>query len=442
MTVNIFEVNLSTRDKISKSKIQTHRRNPFFSYLIEHLNFVESESVPTVGVNTKAQCFYNAKFVDSLESGQLDGVLAHEVMHLALKHLERGKNRMIMINGDSLWNIAIDISINHILVENGFSLPSCGLIPQGGSIEVYGIKIENIPGKSSEEIYEELKAGLKKMIAKSGKKGKNKSDSENTMTVNGFPDGEGKGFDEHSWDGESESGSTGEGEGESAGSGEGKEISEKIADKNWEKIIAEAYHHAKLIGKTPAGFEREIENLHKHKLNWRAILRKTVASKLPYDLTYRRPNKKYLWGDIYQPSFTGEQIKVVCSIDTSGSMSQKDLTDIVSELLGIARSFSQVEFRLLTHDTDVHDDILISYNQEQKLKTIQVHGGGGTSHVPLYKHIQANRYGKETKLLISFTDGYSEFPERRPDVDTIFILTGGHCPRENMPKWGDCIFLE
>ena len=443
MTVNIFEVNLNTRDRISKSKIQTHRRTPFFSYLIEHLNFIEKKQVPTIGVTEKGQCFYNPEFIDSLPSTELDGVLAHEIMHLALRHPARGKNRLIMINGGSLWNIAIDISINHILIENSFSLPKCGIIPSGGSVTVYGMTINNIPDKSSEEIYEELKAGIKKMAQESGGKGKKKSSDENTITISGFGEDEGKGFDTHGWgDGEmkdEESGKDGEG---TDGAGEGGKVSDKLKGKDWDKILAEAYHHAKLIGKSPAGFERILDGLHKHKLNWRAILRKTVSSKLPYDLTYRKPNKKYLWGDIYQPSFTGEQIKVVCSIDTSGSMSQKDLTDIVSELLGIARSFSQVEFRLLTHDTDVHDDILISYNQEQKLKTIQVHGGGGTSHIPLYKHIQDKRYGKDTKLLISFTDGYSEFPTRRPDVDTIFILTGGHCPKEQMPKWGDTIFLE
>ena len=436
MTVNIFEVNLSTRDRISKSKIQTHRRTPFFSYLIEHLHFVESDRVPTMGVDAKGNCYYNAEFVDSLESTKLDGVLAHEVMHLALRHPDRGKNRNITINGNTLWNIAIDISVNHILVENQFSLPECGIIPRGGTVEVYGIIIENIPLKSSEEIYEELKAGIKKLVQQSKGKGKNKSGDENTITVSGFDDNEGKGFDSHDWDNSKEG--TEESEGKE---GEG-ELSEKLKGKDWDKIIAEAYQHAKLVGKCPAGFEREIENLHKHKLNWHALLRKTVSSKLPYDLTYRKPNKKYLWGDIYQPSFTGEQIKVVCSIDTSGSMSQKDLSDIVSELLGIARSFSQVEFRLLTHDTDVHDDILISYNQEQKLKTLKVHGGGGTSHIPLYAYLREKKYGKETKLLLSFTDGYSEFPDKRPDVDTIFILTGGHCPKEQMPKWGDSIFLE
>jgi predicted metal-dependent peptidase len=439
---NTFEVKLSTRDRISKSKISLHKKNPFFSYLVEHLYFIEKEAVITMGVDEKSRCYYNAKFVDSLDSSVLDGVLTHEVMHLALRHPARGKDRRnITVNGTTLWNIAADISINHLLIENGFSLPNCGIIPRGGSVTVFGVTIDNIGDKATEEIYEELKAQLKSQAQQSGKgKGKGQGDDENTITVSGFGPNEGKGFDEHVWGEGSGAGESEEGKEGKEASGEGEEVPK--GNVNWEKKIAEAYHHAKMIGKTPAGFEREMEDLHKHKLNWRAILRKTVSSKLPYDLTYRRPNKKYLWGDIYQPSFTGEKIKVVCSIDTSGSMSEKDLADIISELLGISRSFSQVEFRLLTHDTDVHDDILISYNQEQKLKRIKVHGGGGTSHVPLYKYVQDKRYGKETKLLISFTDGYSEFPDRKPEVDTLFILTGGHCARENMPKWGDTIFLE
>jgi len=439
MSMNIFEVNLSTRDRISKSKINIHRRTPFFSYLIEHLNFVKNNTVLTMGVDKKANCFYNSEFVDKLESNELDGLLAHEVMHLALNHPERGKGKEITINGDSLWNIAIDISVNHLLVENDFRLPKYGIIPKNGVVTVYGITVENIPDKSSEEIYEELKGQLKQLMQKQKGKGKKDNDDESSITVSGFDEDEGKGFDQHEWNKNSGEGSQ---KTDKSGNSKESEISDKIQGKNWDKIIAEAYHHAKLIGKSPAGFEREFENLHKHKLNWRTILRRTVASKIPYDLTYRRPNKKYLWGDIYQPSFTGEKIKVVCSIDTSGSMSQDDLTDIVSELLGISRSFSQVEFRLLTHDVSVHDDIPITYNHEQKLKSIKLHGGGGTSHVPLYEYIKTKGIQRETKLLISFTDGYSEFPEKRPVVDTTFVLTGGHCSTSDMPSWGDIICLE
>ena len=139
---------------------------------------------------------------------------------------------------------------------------------------------------------------------------------------------------------------------------------------------------------------------------------------------------------------TGESTKVICSIDTSGSISPHELGQYVSEMLGLARSFANVEMRVLTHDVEVHDDIPIRNGDVNKIKRIKVHGGGGTSHRPLFDYIEQRKNQWDTKLLISFTDGYSDFPEKRPDVDTIFVLAGSHVPKENMPKWADVIVLE
>jgi predicted metal-dependent peptidase len=237
--------------------------------------------------------------------------------------------------------------------------------------------------------------------------------------------------------GEQDGDKEGKGSGAKPEAGEGKQPA-----KDWTKIAAEAYTYAKLIGKEPGGMGRAFEHLRKHKINWRALLRRTVANKIPYDLTYSRPNKKYMAHDIFLPTTIGESVKVIASFDTSGSMSEKELSESLSEVIGIARSFSQVDVHVLSHDVDVHDDVKISDATVDKIKKIQVHGGGGTSHIPLYEYIRKKRMRRETKLLISFTDGYSEFPERKPDVDTIFVLTGMHVPPEQMPKWAVTVCLD
>lgn len=443
---SIFNVQLSTEDKLSKAKIQLNHNSPFYSYLVEHLHLVESKRVPTMGVTDKGTCYYSKEWVDTLPLSQLIGVLAHEISHLALRHHQRQNHRNILVNGGSLWNIAIDISNNYLLVENSFELPSDGIIPSNGTVEVFGHKVEDIASKSSEEIYEELKAHLKQMVqegkatvgSSDGVEGDSEGDSSpsagDKYSVNG---GKAGSFDEHLWgDSKPEGGEDGEGE-------EGKGQVPNSSGKDWDKILAEAYNHAKMIGKTPAGMAREFEELHRGKVNWRSILRRTVASKIPYDMTYRRPNRKYLPHDIYMPSFIGESIKVIVSLDTSGSISAKDISDFMSEVISISKSFSNVEFRVLTHDTHVHDDVKVSTHSIQKLLQMKPRGGGGTSHKPLYEYIQKKRmHREELKLLVSFTDGYSDFPEKKPFVDTIFVLAGGHIPKEQMPKWATTICIE
>lgn len=54
----------------------------------------------------------------ALSDDHFDGVLLHEVLHAALLHVTRRSQR-----DPQRWNIAADIVVNGILIEQGFSLP-------------------------------------------------------------------------------------------------------------------------------------------------------------------------------------------------------------------------------------------------------------------------------------------------------------------------------
>ena len=66
---------------------------------------------------------YNPAFVDELKPAELEGTLAHEVLHCALGHQCRRGER-----DPELWNVAADFAINPILIGNGFVLPAGALI--------------------------------------------------------------------------------------------------------------------------------------------------------------------------------------------------------------------------------------------------------------------------------------------------------------------------
>jgi hypothetical protein len=66
---------------------------------------------------------YNPAFVEKLAPAELEGVLAHEVMHVALAHHCRRGER-----DTELWNRAADYAINPILINSGITLPNDALI--------------------------------------------------------------------------------------------------------------------------------------------------------------------------------------------------------------------------------------------------------------------------------------------------------------------------
>lgn len=150
-------MNLTTIERIKKSRIQALNRYPFFAFIMLGLKIREEKRVPTMGVDAKGNLYYNDEWVSTLTQEQLTSVVAHEALHASLGHLFRTGDR-----DHEVWNIAIDLVCNYILVKDNFTLPKEGIIPNNNGSWSHTlknglqIKIENIGDKSAEQIYSEL----------------------------------------------------------------------------------------------------------------------------------------------------------------------------------------------------------------------------------------------------------------------------------------------
>lgn len=97
---------------------------PFFGVLSLKLELVETPYIATAGVNTK-QMLFNPDFVMGLADGELKGLIAHEVFHLAWCHHARLGNR-----NHEKWNVACIGGETSILLANGTE-KAADLIKQG-----------------------------------------------------------------------------------------------------------------------------------------------------------------------------------------------------------------------------------------------------------------------------------------------------------------------
>jgi predicted metal-dependent peptidase len=389
------------KDKIVKAKVKLQKENPFFAYLVANLRFQENKNIETIGVNFKGDCFYNPKFVEELSDNHLRGVLAHEVMHLVLEHLLRNGNKDKMI-----FNIACDLAINNILVNNSVALPDSEgcLIPYNNRFQFpQGVWIEDLDKKTAEEIYDEIISN-KKLV-----------DEKNISICD-------KGrFDEHEY------------------SQDGKESKEfKEVKEQWNKASSEASVYAKQQGKLPKGVEKILEAVLNEKVNWKYLLYKYLTKTLPYDYTYSRPSKKSISSGFYMPSILKENIEVVVSIDTSGSISQEELREFLGEIISLIRSFNNIKIKIIICDAEIKEVYDIGNGDIDKVNNLKISGGGGTSHIPIYDYID-NKL-PNTKLVVHFTDGYTEFPDTER-VKSVWILTKDSCRDDYIP-FGDIIRLE
>jgi len=400
---------LDAKKKIIRAKVSLQNEKPFFAYLIMNLKFKEIKEIRTIGVNKFGDCAYNPDFIDEQSEDTLKGILAHEVLHLVLEHLIRGDKLE-----QKLFNISADLCINDLLIENGFELDSRGLIPRYHEYTFNKsngdkVKIEHINEKTAEQIYNEL---LKEI----------EDDSE---AIDGEDD---KRFDKHM---ESEDD---EGNSDKALS---QEQQADISNK-WKKAVSEASAYARQKGDMPNGLDLFVDNLLNQKVNWKALLYKYLTRTIPHDYSYSRPSKRSFSTGVYMPIMRKETIDIVVSLDTSGSIQREELTEFMTEINGIAKSFNNLTMKLIVCDSEIKDVYELGNNSDDEISKLIIRGGGGTSHKPVYDYINDNL--PNTKLLVNFTDGYTDFDELDNSIPSLWVICKGGV-RENKIPFGEVICL-
>ena len=427
---------LTINEKIAKALVQIQCRNSFFAYLSLFLKFREDknkelpESSLGIGVNEKGDCIFKEEFIKDITKGddtqKLEGVIVHELLHLALFHLQRVGER-----DRDKFNIATDIVVNSLLQKNNFKLPEGVLLPDNYSNEIILFKetihkqvIKDCHKKTEEQIYDEIKIPLQNrkgyvlVGVGSGKDGKEKGLSKDDLN---------KGrFDVHF---------------------ETKDLSEKEKEeirKEWENRIYEAVNVARIKGDIPNGMERLLGKLHEEKIHWKTLLQRYIVNQLPFDYCYSKPSKKSIAVGTYIPHILKEKIDVVIGIDVSGSIGQKELTDFLSEIMGIAKAYQErIDMKLITHEVDVVDEFEIKNGNIEKIKNLTIKGGGGTAHDKIFNHIQEKV--RDCKCCIFLTDGYSNLNEIEFDdynFDKLFVISKGGSDNQLKDKKCQIIHLK
>ena len=147
------------------------------------------------------------------------------------------------------------------------------------------------------------------------------------------------------------------------------------------------------------------------------------------------PSKRSQATGIYMPHIKKENIDIIVSVDTSGSINEEKLKEFVSELIYIAKSFNNITITLIICDCEIKDVIEVSNGNIEQLLGYNFKGGGGTSHIPIFDWISNNK--PYAKILIAFTDLETEFPKEET-IRTIWLVKGD---KKEVP-FGEIISLD
>ncbi len=266
-----MKTQLTTLQKLTRARTQLLLKQPFFGTLSLRLKLVAG-SLPTMATDG-SRIVFNSDFVDELTPAQLEGVIAHEVLHCALGHHCRRGQR-----DPRLWNKAADLAINPILIRNGLILPEGALFDSA---------CDNL---SAEDIY----ARLQKQSAGPNKEQQDQegsgSQSERKPGSSTTPQA-GAGPDNSASQGclESTSARTGDvpvgafGEVLDAADNQNKPASPAEQNRQqheWAVAAEQAIRTAKACGHEPANMDRPLSETKESRQDWRSILRDFIAATL------------------------------------------------------------------------------------------------------------------------------------------------------------------
>ncbi len=411
---------LDTTGRILRAKIKLGKSKPFYAYLLSFMKLHEEKTIPTMGVAETGDLYYNPEWIEKLNDDELQGVLTHEVCHVSFGHFFRNGSR-----DHELFNVANDIVINNILINDGITLPNPqkhgGLIPNNNRIELIPNKliISDIDKKTSEEIYDIIYKKVPKIKVSIGSPSQSKGQDKN--------DGEGEGgfstFDKHIHSNKKE-------KDKNNGGNKPSEKNGKIIDgrseleKEWNKRLIDAQTHAISRGIIPRGIDRLIDSLVNNKVSWKRLLQKYITNEVFTDWTWSKMSRKSHAIGTYLPSARKENVEIAVAIDTSGSIRQEELTQFLSEIVHIVKSTSNVKCTIMECDCAIHQELEVRNGEIKKILEMKIKGGGGTDHKPVYDRM-LQKY-KNIKVLVNFTDGYTSTPiKNNYPFETIWVLTKG-----------------
>lgn len=188
-------------------------------------------------------------------------------------------------------------------------------------------------------------------------------------------------------------------------------------------------------GTVPLAVERMVEEIKNPTLDWRTILNDFVQEEI-CDYSFSPPDKRMEDSPFFLPDFNekDESVKdILFMIDTSGSMSNEQISECYSEIYGAIQQFGgKLQGKLGFFDAVVVEPI--PFEDEEEFKIIRPKGGGGTSFDIIFDYVEKEMEEEPPVSIVILTDGYAPFPDesKANGIPVLWIINNN----DVNPPWG------
>lgn len=403
-------------ETVSKASKTLMLREPFYGFLLIGLNKEISKRVETAcvakdGINIKL--VVNDEYYEKQDDKTKVAILKHELLHIAMQHL----SMFDQFEDKQLLNIAADLEINQYIEDHWKGETWEGLDIVNGQFK--GVVL---PPKAGTRVYYDL---LQQELDK---------DKQNKDQQNQDEDGDDQNQSNQDGSGGSEFADWFNGMKDQDSHelwNEFEEMSEaerKLVQKQVDHQLKDATENMKGRGTIPAEMEQYVKKLFEKQeavIDWKQYLRRfgSRSTKIQTKKTRKKPNTRFGSGPALK---IHPKRSTLVAIDTSGSVSDFDLSEFFAEINNIHQA--GIEVTIMECDSYVHR----TYQYKGGKGDVErVMGRGGTSFSPVMEEIMKS--GGKYQNLIYLTDGYAPTPERVPIIPILWVFNSNTQINENLP---------
>ncbi len=420
-----------------------------FARPLYEMNFVAVKDVWRMSTN--GTCIYfDPDWLQKLDNIELDFILSHQLMHIALGHVERPEYYL----GDR-YHLAADIVANASLSSFGWNYEK---IPHIGKIrrETFFPSVNGASVTSVEAIkYIPIDPSVMKpserrqFMIDSEKWWDRKNDRGESGIIVLEPNDEDP--DDLEYDGPTYGGEIrirkeifpdSDGEGDRAQKEEGDEKKSVSENSQKNKLHAISMLRQKMrnseIGNGEGYLERLWKETNAGTLDWRSMLDRFVQEERN-DYSFTPPDRRLQDLDFFLPDYNvfHETVKdVFFMVDTSGSVTDEMLAVAYDEIRQAIEQFNgTLSGTLAFFDIRVYSPT--PFCSVQDIRKLRPHGGGGTDYRSIFKYMK--RLKNIPSSLVVITDGEGGYPDEAEagNIPVLWLITG-----ERKAPWGRCVRID
>lgn len=363
---------------------------PTFGSVTANLEFQASKDIATAGTDGKV-LLYNPEFVSGLSEEERIFLFAHDVSHVAFKHIFRGEGK-----DSRLWNIATDSVLNALFKQDGLPMIEGAVdIPEAVNYDV-------------EEMYNKLLEEKKKQQGQQGSEGNQQQGSQGSQEQQNSQEQTEEqadvGHDTHSlWDKAIEESKKEQQTNEFVQKGEKETFKQNKIERRKQlqelsKELAEQSSHEAETGIQRQGKKLSDIGIATPLIDWKKLLRQAVK----YDEEWTRKNARIRNGHFRHRVEEIPIPETEILLDTSGSVSETLLRNFLRECKNI---LANSKVKVGCFNTEFHG--FTELRRVEDIDNMSFPIGGGTDF-----NVAVEAFSRRVPNKIIFTDGEAPMPEK------------------------------